>query len=106
MQSRNNKNFFPTYDGLASNESLLQVNDKSMGRLTTMKNDSALRIGYGSQTKVNQSKVAYRQMVLPRDQLVEMRKTLLEKCEEVMSRMNWPFGKNNLKTEKVFKDLV
>ena len=45
-------------------------------------------------------------MVLPRDQLVEMRKTLLEKCEEVMYRMNWPFGKNNLKTEKIFKDLV
>ena len=45
-------------------------------------------------------------MVLPRDQLVEMRKTLLEKCEEVMYRMNWPFGKNNLKTDKIFKDLV
>ena len=23
-----------------------------------------------------------------------------------MQRMNWPFGKNNLKTDKIFKDLV
>ena len=51
INSRNNKNFFPTYTqgditegGHASNETLLP--DKSAGKLSTVRNDSALRIGY------------------------------------------------------------
>ena len=35
-----------------------------------------------------------------------MRKTLLEKCEEVVEATYFPFGKNNLKTSKIFNDLV
>lgn len=35
-----------------------------------------------------------------------MRKTLLEKCEEIIDTMQWPFIHNNLKTEKIFNDLV
>ena len=37
---------------------------------------------------------------------MEMRKTLLEKCEEVIDSMPWPFGKQNLTTEKIFNDLI
>ena len=37
---------------------------------------------------------------------MEMRKTLLEKCEEVIDNTSWPFIKNNLKTSKIFNDLV
>ena len=37
---------------------------------------------------------------------MEMRKTLLEKCEEVIDNMAWPFGKQNLKTDKIFNDLL
>ena len=35
-----------------------------------------------------------------------MRKTLLEKCEEIIDTMQWPFIQNNLKTGKIFNDLV
>ena len=41
-----------------------------------------------------------------RAQLMEMRKTLLEKCEEVIDNTSWPFKKNNLKTDKIFNDLM
>ena len=35
-----------------------------------------------------------------------MRKTLLEKCEEVISYTPWPFARNNLTTAKIFNDLL
>jgi hypothetical protein len=35
-----------------------------------------------------------------------MRRTLLEKCEEVIDGTTWPFGRNNLSTAKIFNDLV
>lgn len=35
-----------------------------------------------------------------------MRKTLLEKCEEIIDTTQWPFIHNNLKTEKIFNDLI
>jgi hypothetical protein len=41
-----------------------------------------------------------------RTQLMEMKKTLLEKCEEVVENTSWPFIKNNLKTSKIFNDLL
>ena len=41
-----------------------------------------------------------------KNQLLEMRKTLLEKCEEVVEATYFPFGKNNLKTAKIFNDLI
>jgi len=51
-------------------------------------------------------KVNYRQTLILRSQLLEMRKTLLEKCEEVVDGTFFPFVKNNLKTQKIFNDLV
>jgi hypothetical protein len=33
---------------------------------------------------------------------MEMRKTLLEKCEEIVNHTEWPFGVKGLKTKKVF----
>lgn len=35
-----------------------------------------------------------------------MRRTLLEKCEEVIDGTTWPFGRNNLSTAKIFNDLI
>lgn len=35
-----------------------------------------------------------------------MRQTLLDKCEEIISASEWPFGQFNLSTEKIFNDLV
>jgi hypothetical protein len=35
-----------------------------------------------------------------------MRKTLLEKCEQVIDSTPWPFENNNLSTGKIFFDLV
>jgi len=35
-----------------------------------------------------------------------MRQTLLDKCEEIVNDLQWPFGKKGLKTDKVFGDLV
>lgn len=52
------------------------------------------------------NKVNYRQNIIPRNQLMEMRKTLLEKCEEVISYTPWPFTRNNLTTAKIFNDLL
>ena len=52
------------------------------------------------------SKVSYRQSFIPRQLLMEMRKTLLDKCEEVIDYTYWPFGKNGLTTAKIFNDLV
>jgi hypothetical protein len=37
---------------------------------------------------------------------MEMRRTLLEKCEEIIDSMQWPFGVNNLRTDKIFHDLL
>ena len=35
-----------------------------------------------------------------------MRKTLCDKCEQVISSMPWPFSQNNLSTDKIFNDLL
>lgn len=35
-----------------------------------------------------------------------MRRTLLEKCEEVVDGTTWPFVRNNLSTAKIFNDLI
>ena len=35
---------------------------------------------------------SYRKNLLARGQLVEMRQTLLDKCEEIISASEWPFG--------------
>ena len=35
-----------------------------------------------------------------------MRKTLLDKCEEVIDCTTWPFIRCNLSTDKIFNDLI
>lgn len=40
----------------------------------------------------NPSKVTYRQNFLARSKLMQMRKTLVDKCEEVINSNKWPHG--------------
>ena len=35
-----------------------------------------------------------------------MRKTLIDKCEEVINNNDWPHGSSDLRTGKIFKDLL
>lgn len=35
-----------------------------------------------------------------------MRKTLIDKCEELINSDHWPHGNQNLRTAKIFKDLM
>ena len=49
--------------------------------------------------------IVHRDYQLTRQQLLLMRSTLLEKCEEIMSKNQWPFMMNNLTTNKIFEDL-
>jgi len=51
-------------------------------------------------------KVSHRQTQLLRIQLLDMRALLLSRCDEIVEKMVWPFGKNNLKSNLVFSDLV
>jgi hypothetical protein len=50
--------------------------------------------------------VTYRSHSYPVVQILEMRRTLLEKCEQVVESTPWPFEQNNLSTNKIFYDLV
>jgi len=45
---------------------------------------------------------------MTRADLMAMRKTLIEKCEEVINSDRWPHGKNKggLTTAKIFNDLL
>lgn len=51
------------------------------------------------------NRVSHRDCLMTRQQLLLMRSTLLEKCEEIMSQTHWPFAASNLSTEKIFHDL-
>ena len=116
--------FLPTYktiDNLALDESLIGPKDAaravekslpqgkecSRSKAKNLGNSlAALPVGnisyaYGSNAKVN-----YRKNVLARSQLVEMRQTLLDKCEEIVNSSEWPFGQFSLSTEKIFSDLL
>lgn len=53
-----------------------------------------------------QAKISHRQHLMTRTQLFEMRRTLLEKCEELISQTQWPFVSSNLNPDKIFRDLV
>jgi len=37
---------------------------------------------------------------------MHMRKTLIEKCEEIINDNSWPHGEKGLRTGKIFKDLL
>ena len=37
---------------------------------------------------------------------MEIRLTLLEKCEEILENTPWPFSSHNLTTRKIFNDLI
>ena len=52
------------------------------------------------------SSVIYRQNNLSRKQLLAMRRTLVDKCEEVINANQWPHGSQDLRTGKIFKDLL
>ena len=49
--------------------------------------------------------IEYRQKAFTRSQLVDMRRTLLEKCEQMIANTNWPYLLKNLRTQKIFNDL-
>ena len=52
------------------------------------------------------SHVIYRHNSLSRKKLLSMRKTLIDKCEEVINNNGWPHGESDLRTGKIFKDLL
>eukprot|EP00347_Sterkiella_histriomuscorum_P021638 403333283 len=52
------------------------------------------------------SLVKYRGDKFNRVSLMQMRQTLVQKCEEIVNELKWPFKERNLNTKKVFKDLV
>lgn len=54
----------------------------------------------------NPSHVSYRHNTLSRKKLLSMRKTLIDKCEEVINTNDWPHGESDLRTGKIFKDLL
>lgn len=51
-------------------------------------------------------KVNYRANVMKREDLIVMRKTLLDKCEQIINHTISPFSENNLSTKKIFSDLM
>lgn len=52
------------------------------------------------------SEVAYRQNLFTRKKLLTMRRTLIDKCEELINSDLWPHGLQDLRTAKIFKDLM
>ena len=52
------------------------------------------------------SAVQYRHTMLSRPRLLEMRRTLVDKCEEVINGGAWPHGSQDLRTGKIFRDLL
>ena len=52
------------------------------------------------------SAVQYRQNFLSRNKLMSMRRTLVDKCEEVINGDSWPHGGQDLSTGKIFRDLL
>ena len=52
------------------------------------------------------SSVLYRKTKVSRPKLMEMRKLLLEKCEEVISSGPWQQKLDGLTTEKIYSDLL
>ena len=43
---------------------------------------------------------------MTRKKLLGMRKTLIDKCEEVINQNMWPHGQQDLRTAKIFRDLM
>jgi hypothetical protein len=52
------------------------------------------------------SKVNYRSNMMARTKLLKMRRTLIDKCEELINGDTWPHGAQNLRTGKIFNDLL
>lgn len=52
------------------------------------------------------SQVQYRSFALSRKKLLKMRRTLIDKCEELINSEIWPHGQQDLRTGKIFKDLM
>jgi hypothetical protein len=60
----------------------------------------------GAMSTQRENKVNYRQKLILRSHLQDIRLTLLEKCEEVIENTTWPFATHNLTTSKIFNDLI
>ena len=52
------------------------------------------------------SEVSYRKGYFARMKLLNMRKALLDKCEYIINNQSIAHAEHNLKTEKIFKDLI
>ena len=52
------------------------------------------------------SAVNYRANQLSRKKLLSMRRTLVDKCEEIINSHQWPHGNQDLRTGKIFRDLL
>jgi hypothetical protein len=52
------------------------------------------------------SLVVYRNAPLTRKHLINMRRTLIDKCEEQINHPDWTKETNSLKTARIFKDLM
>ena len=52
------------------------------------------------------SPVTYRRNNLSRHKLLGMRKTLIDKCEEVINGEQWPGVTRDLRTGRIFRDLL
>lgn len=50
--------------------------------------------------------MTYRSNNLTRNKLLSMRKTLVDKCEEVINLNMYPHATQDLRTGKIFKDLL
>ena len=50
--------------------------------------------------------VQYRRQLHTRTKLLNMRKALIDKCEDVINNMQWPLSEQGINTSKIFKDLV
>jgi len=97
----------PKDAGRVVEKSLPQGKECSRSKAKNLGNSlAALTLGNISYAYDSSAKVNYTKNVLARSQLVEMRQTLLDKCEEIVNLTEWPFGQFSLSTEKIFSDLL
>ena len=62
--------------------------------------------GTFSQGNQRDGKINYRSNLMQKSNLMDIRLTLLEKCEEIIENTSWPFVTHNLTTTKIFNDLI
>lgn len=55
---------------------------------------------------LQKQELLYRHNSLSRQLLIDMRRTLSDKCEQMVSVIDWPFTQEKLSTHKIFNDLL